>query len=74
MSSYLIEDKMRWSCYLYHQDVYSLQREKIMFFYSLQREKIMFFYSLQREKSNFSVKKFSSHHLYKVVKANGILN
>ena len=63
MSSYLIEDKMRWSCYLYHQDVYSLQREKIMFFYSL-----------QREKSNFSVKKFSSHHLYKVVKANGILN
>ena len=30
----LIENKMRWSCYLYHQDVYSLQREKIVTFQS----------------------------------------
>ena len=27
----------------------------------------------KRKNSNFSVKKFSSHHLYKFVKANGIL-
>ena len=42
MSSYLIEDKTRWSCYLYHQEVYSSQREKITFFIHYKEKKVTF--------------------------------